>query len=299
MAARSVDRVFHKLTELDNRDLLYSLYGYLWELRHELGTWRSICCGSRTASPVAASPSPTGSPTPSAAGWRPRSRGCFPSTNAVGSIMPPTPMPEDRGFNIRPYRDGDFAAVYEVCLKTGDAGQDATHLHRDPEALGHLYVGPYVTLEPELAFVLEDAKGVCGYVLGAFDTAAFRERFVREWLPPLQRRYPDPKGNADGWSRDERLYHVMHHPPRELPEALAPYPAHLHIDLLPRAQGRGQGTRMMHTLLDALRRCGSSGVHLGLAATNERAFRFYRKLGFEVIEADSLPAGTVYMGMKL
>jgi hypothetical protein len=34
--ARTVGRLFEKLTELDNRDLLYSLYGYVWEIRHEL-----------------------------------------------------------------------------------------------------------------------------------------------------------------------------------------------------------------------------------------------------------------------
>jgi flagellar biosynthesis/type III secretory pathway chaperone len=34
--ARAVGRLFEKLTELDNRDLLYSLYNYVWEIRHEL-----------------------------------------------------------------------------------------------------------------------------------------------------------------------------------------------------------------------------------------------------------------------
>jgi beta-N-acetylglucosaminidase len=37
MTARTVGRLFEKLTELDNRDLLYSLYGYVWEIRHDLG----------------------------------------------------------------------------------------------------------------------------------------------------------------------------------------------------------------------------------------------------------------------
>lgn len=32
----SVERLAVKITELDNRDLLYSLHGYMWELRHEL-----------------------------------------------------------------------------------------------------------------------------------------------------------------------------------------------------------------------------------------------------------------------
>ncbi|MEM6428713.1 MAG: beta-N-acetylglucosaminidase domain-containing protein [Deinococcota bacterium] len=35
-AATTMRTLFHKLTELNNRDLLYSLYGYVWELDHEL-----------------------------------------------------------------------------------------------------------------------------------------------------------------------------------------------------------------------------------------------------------------------
>jgi hypothetical protein len=65
----------------------------------------------------------------------------------------PTPAP---GFILRRYRPEDLDALYDICLKTGDTGEDATGLYRDPEVLGHLYAGPYATLEPELAFVIED-----------------------------------------------------------------------------------------------------------------------------------------------
>ena len=34
--AQDINHLFDKLTELDNRDLLYSLYSYVWEVRHEL-----------------------------------------------------------------------------------------------------------------------------------------------------------------------------------------------------------------------------------------------------------------------
>ena len=69
---------------------------------------------------------------------------------------------------MNPFRRGDFrvrlaeprdrAACYAVCLGTGDSGRDATHLHTDPEALGHVYVGAYLAFEPELALVLEDSR---------------------------------------------------------------------------------------------------------------------------------------------
>jgi len=201
---------------------------------------------------------------------------------------------------IRPYLSSDFDAVYRVCLHTGDAGNDASHLIDDPAILGHLYVGPYVTLEPELAFVLEDEQGVCGYVLGALDSRAFERRYREEWLPPLQARYPDPTGDPKAWTPTERLYHQLHHPRAEFPAELEDYPSHLHIDLLPRAQGRGNGRRMMRRLLAALRERGSYGVCLGVSPKNHRAIAFYKKLGFmELGSGAERSPDTLYMAMPL
>ena len=73
----------------------------------------------------------------------------------------PTPA---HGFTIRPYHPEDLDALYDICLKTGDTGEDATHLYDDPKLLGHLYAAPYAVLEPDLTFVLEDGAGVCGYI---------------------------------------------------------------------------------------------------------------------------------------
>jgi ribosomal protein S18 acetylase RimI-like enzyme len=202
-------------------------------------------------------------------------------------------------FKIRPYEEKDLDAVYEVCLKTGDAGQDATHLYKDAKALGHLYVGPYVTLELSLAFVLEDEIGVCGYVLGALDTKKFRERFVKEWLPRLQKLYLDPQGDPKTWTLDEQIYYEIHHPKTEVYKALEPYPSHLHIDLLPRAQGQGNGKRMMQTLLEALKKQGSRAVHLGMFASNTRAFHFYKRMGFHVVEDAEFPKDILYLGLVL
>ena len=203
-------------------------------------------------------------------------------------------------FTLRSYQPTDLEAVYDICLKTGDSGEDATHLYDDPKALGHLYAGPYVALEPELAFVLEDEAGVCGYILGAFDTESFYQRLLTEWLPHIRQDLPEPAGDPATWSRTERLYHVIHHPLETgyaiLHAPLRPYPSHLHIDLLPRAQGQGQGARLMQGLFEALRERGSPAVHLGMGVSNTRAGRFYEKLGFtELLRVGS----AVYLGRGL
>jgi ribosomal protein S18 acetylase RimI-like enzyme len=185
---------------------------------------------------------------------------------------------------IRPYRDTDLDALYEICLLTGDSGQDATPLYRDPKILGHVYAGPYAALEPELAFVAEDEQGVGGYVLGALDTADFERRQEEAWWPALRRRYPDP-GAATDLSPDQRMAWVIHHPHPFDEEINARYPSHLHIDLLPRLQRGGNGRRLMRDLLDALAVRGSRGVHLGVGINNRNAVGFYRHLGFEEIRA--------------
>ena len=199
-------------------------------------------------------------------------------------------------FEVRLFRPGDEAAAGAVCLQTADAGRDATALYDDPELPGHLYVGPYLALEPALAFVLEDREGICGYTLAALDSRQFYGRFEREWLPPLRARYPTPNSDPSGWSVSDGVRAQFHSPDIFWPEPYAVFPSHLHIDLLPRAQGQGNGRALMDTLLAALRRRGSPGVHLGMHITNARALRFYTGLGFLEL---ARRGETLYLGLRL
>ncbi len=204
-------------------------------------------------------------------------------------------LPE--GFQIRPYRATDEDAAYQVCLTTGDSGGDGTHLYRDdPRALGNIFVGPYLHFEPELAFVLEDAQGVCGYVLGALDSKSFYQKFADQWLAPLRQQHPEPTGDPAAWTPTQKLYHQYYHPDVVCPEPYAEYPSHLHIDLMPRAQGRGMGNDLMRVLLSALTARQTPGVHLGMAPENARAEKFYKKLGFYELQRTS---DTLYLARRL
>lgn len=196
---------------------------------------------------------------------------------------------------IRPASPGDRDRLYEVCLRTGASGQDATASFADPSLLGHVYVGPYLALEPDLAFVLDLDGEVNGYVLGARDTARFERRCEQEWWPSLRERYPDPPADRS-WTEDERMCHLIHHPVPTDPAVAADYPAHLHIDLLPGAQRSGHGRRLVEHLLSRLRTIGVRGVHLGVAAENERAIGFYRHLGMQPVRQES---GTLLLGTWL
>lgn len=200
------------------------------------------------------------------------------------------------GERIRGYRPGDLPDLYLICLRTGSSGTDATGLFRDPDLLGHLYAAPYGVLEPSLAFVVEDQAGVGGYCLGALDTREFEQRLERDWWPALRQRYaaPDP-ARRERWTRDERAANEIHHPWRTDDELLAGYPSHLHIDLLPRVQGRGLGRRLIDTQLAALAGRGSRGVHFFVRADNQRALSFYLHLGFTPLRSDD----SYTLGMRL
>src|ERR1700743_2333111 len=192
---------------------------------------------------------------------------------------------------IRPYRPGDRAAIYDICLNTGDGGQDATHLYGDPRLLGHVYAGPYLAHAPQCCFVVEDDAGVGGYVVGTADTRAFEEVLARAWWPALRARYPDP--GKDAKTPDERMQRLIHRPARTPARIVEPYPAHLHIDLLPRLQGRGLGRR----LLDRWRAAVGRPTHLGVGLRNERAVGFYRAYGFAEVERHGPPYDVVVFGI--
>lgn len=186
--------------------------------------------------------------------------------------------------HIRPYRADDLDLLYEICVRTGAAGEDATGLVDHPELFGALFAAPYGVLEPDHAFVLDDGTGrAMGYVLGAIDTAAFEARCEADWWPALRERFPI---RPDGASLDDLLVHLIHHRSPAERDLLDRYPSHLHIDLLPEAQGSGWGRRMLDTLYAALAADGSPGIHWGVSTSNERAVAFYRHLGAVELSSD-------------
>ncbi|WP_460363148.1 GNAT family N-acetyltransferase [Actinocorallia lasiicapitis] len=193
---------------------------------------------------------------------------------------------------IRKFRLDDEYAVYDICLRTGASGGDATDLYDDPRLLGHVYAGPYLRFAPQFASVIDEGA-VLGYVLGVPDTREFEERCEQEWWPMLRRQYPNP---SELRTPDERLMRVIHSPHRVPERLLGDYPSHLHVDLLPAAQGKGYGRTLITQLEDELRAAGSPGIHLGFDPANTSAAPFYDRLGFHEAGRD---AWTVWMAKSL
>jgi ribosomal protein S18 acetylase RimI-like enzyme len=193
---------------------------------------------------------------------------------------------------IRPASLHDLPGVYRVCLETGDSGRDASTLFTNPDLIGHVFVGPYVVGQPDLAFVVVDRDGVGGYCLAAADTRAFEAWAESHWWPRLREQYP----LSDGDSADEAMIRLFHAPPHAPDAVVAAYPAHMHIDLLARVRGQGLGRALVERTLGMLRERGLPGVHLDVAADNPNGIGFYRHLGFDELEQAT---DSILMGLRL
>lgn len=187
---------------------------------------------------------------------------------------------------IRSYRKEDRAAVYDICVRTGAAGQDASGQFSNDDLIPDIYAGPYLELEPELAFVLVDPARPVGYVLGTADTVEYVRAYRASWMPHLGDRHSEP--SRPPHSAEDSFLSDYHRPERMLLPELADYPAHLHIDLLPSHQGGGYGRELIETWLPAAARAGAPAVHLAMASINHRARGFYQRLGFHRIPVEGV-----------
>jgi len=190
----------------------------------------------------------------------------------------------------------DLPGAYRVCLLTGDSGRDGTALFRNPDLLGHVYVGAYIVGEPDLALVVADEDGIAGYCLAAADTRAFEAWCEARWWPVLRDQYPLPPDGIAGATPDDELVAAIHAPAHAPDAIVRDYPAHLHIDLLERTRGLGFGRLLIERQLHVLRERSVPGVHLDVAADNANAIAFYEHLGFVTLHRLET---SILMGLRL
>jgi ribosomal protein S18 acetylase RimI-like enzyme len=187
----------------------------------------------------------------------------------------------------------DQAALVEICHRTGWNGQDASPEVSDRRLLGQYFAAPYLVHAPAWCWVVDDG-GPAGYLVATPDTRAFAAWMDQQWLPTVRTAFPDRAG--EGWSPTETWIRQTIHSTPAVPDFVDAYPAHLHIDLLPRVQGRGLGRRLFDAFETRLRAEGVAGYHLGVSETNGAAQAFYAKVGLGLIRRDP---GVVYLGRRL
>ncbi|MBR6779951.1 MAG: GNAT family N-acetyltransferase [Clostridia bacterium] len=168
---------------------------------------------------------------------------------------------------IRPYNEKDKENVRYICLNSDgpcDADENGQHF------LLTTYCDYYIEKEPHNCFILADnSDRAVGYILCARDFTPFWNTFLQEYMPRL--------AYNPAACRDAENSTVLH---RQFKNE---YPAHLHIDLLPEAQGHGYGPQLMETLFSHLRKQNCRGIMWCVWEQNERAQRFYERQGFTCI----------------
>lgn len=195
---------------------------------------------------------------------------------------------------MRPYLPADRNGVGRVCILTGDAGADGRGLFSDDQLLPLIYVYPYVEYAPDLAWVVEVAGQIAGYIVGVADVAAFSAWWPAGWAPQLEREYqPGPSRSA----RERATVESAHIPSGLDDPRLADFPARLHINLLPQLQGQGLGRDLIATLLQRLKERGVPGLALHVAAENIGALAFYQRIGFTLL--DELATGKTSLALTI
>ena len=194
----------------------------------------------------------------------------------------------DRGaaadLRVRAYDRDDRNRVRDVCYRTGYMGDPIDWQWRDAESFADMFTGYYTDREPGSAFVVEVDGVVEGYLLGCLDSeqawnpaAVAGRHIVRRAVcfrpgtaAVVWRTFGDAA--VDLARRRVKLSDFEFGDPR--------WPAHLHIDLLAPARGRGAGRLLVHAWFAMLRDRGISGCHLGTMAENTRAIAFFTAMGF-------------------
>ena len=181
----------------------------------------------------------------------------------------------------------DIPYLYEICLKTGDEGKDASALYNDPYLIGHYFAAPYLLFHEGICFVAEYEHRPQGYILSVPDSAAFGQWMEEQWLPPLRKRYLEHSPQARP-EKEQWIINLMHKKqfPIDINDQpwIHDYPAHLHIDLLPAIQRKGIGQIFLNNLFSELIRQNVPGLSFGVGMQNAGAIQFYQKMGFSVLQ---------------
>ncbi len=204
------------------------------------------------------------------------------------------------GIECRPYRRGDRSAVREICCETGHLGDPIDPYFGDREVFADFVTLWYTDVDPAWSFVAVDRGRVVGYLLGCADSMRYNREAPRLWrrlalkavargvilrpstAPMASRLLVDflTERPSFGWYGER-------------------FPAHLHINLLPEARGRGAGRMLMEAFCGALQSAGVPGVFLETSCENERAVAFFEAMGFEPLHAAPSPGGRSADGGRL
>ena len=193
--------------------------------------------------------------------------------------MAPSTKPKRSGIRVMPFAQmgpaareihaGGIDSIFFEASSVRSFADDATR-----KAFHWLWLGRYLTLEPEHAFLAvtssagEASSGrVCGYLVGSIDDPAVRSEF--ETLAYFQ----------------------------DFKQLTQRFPAHLHINLAPDWRGHGIGACLIAEFETHARALGCPGLHV-VTGAGMRNIGFYSRLGFAHVATSNCNGRNVVMLAK-
>lgn len=194
----------------------------------------------------------------------------------------------------------DWSFIREVCCLTGNGGDS---IARDRfEFFARVWVEPYEWFARDAAYIVESETGESvGYLTGAWDTELLEKK--KQWLhAPRLAVGLVAKAITGRWNSDEKRFWRRFWRLDQGPEAAfgaervrelrARFPAHLHMNCLESARGRGAGKRLFEAFASDLRRRQIPGLHL---FCGEGPLAFYFAQGMrEIARIEFRPGVWVY-----
>jgi len=317
-----VRRAFEKICSAPNRELVYNLYTYLWDMVGvvfmllsyidwlSLGRfspkYQQLIIGRHTwfSGIREAFQSGDHEPWVFRGGLTADLQRLMPVDSGNDLFLYQYPdTPTTQLYSIRPYRESDSDAVHNVALRTWDDGMDASADYAShPMLVGDKSVGPFITFYPGLCFVFENNLGdVVGYIFAAPNIHEFNQRVMNVWLPELRCKYPlvEP-GEGELLTPCEAMINSIHTDPEPLP-AFIDGPdswAVCRLAVLPSVSDASLSRRSTMLLLACLRTSGVLKVLVEVPRKERYMMDLYTKMGFMPLgESPTEPTGgeTAYL----
>ncbi|GAB3476233.1 GNAT family N-acetyltransferase [Amycolatopsis cihanbeyliensis] len=201
---------------------------------------------------------------------------------------------------IRTFTEADRAELRTLAGRAGEGAPSAS-LWGHAESELAIYLDPYLDREPESVFLAVVDGALAGYLVGCLDGRTFPSESDRLVGAIKRHRLMFRPRTAAFFARalaDTALAAVRREPTAgDFDDDR--WPAHLHINVEPRARGTGAAAGLMNRWFDRLRETGSPGCHLQTLRENTRAVRFFERMGFVAHGPTPLVPGIRHQGKRL
>nr|CAG4651614.1 EOG090X01OH [Triops cancriformis] len=283
--SQALNQLFTRLTYISNRELLYDLYPYVWDMRGVVSMLNSYIkwLAFNPNCKEEAFLSGEQEPWVFRGGLAADLQRLLPLQSANDLFLYKSPdIPSRQVYTIRPYLDSDESQVYRICEQLYNSKIAPSLLAKHPQLIGDKLLGAFLALSTELCFVVEDDTGIVGYAVAAANAKQFLQRCQVAWVPELERKYA-------AVLQDEFVKELMESLQKDRSEAEVFYnqhPSQLSVGLLSSIGDQSVAKRLVTCVVAALRAHGSSGCHVEVELEDTTAVEFYGKLGFMEIKRE-------------